>query len=481
LLLLAACASEEPGIAPDRGRFYFPTGLAVDPARPLLYVANSNADLKFNGGTVSVLNIRGLPTDLSRVGELVSQNKLDCEPGRTDLTSWECDETQFVIKGATIRIGDFPSQVHLTSDGKRLFVPVRGQDYLAWVDIVDVAGDVVDLRCNDDVENGCGAVEPGSNCDAWDCDAKHRVNYATGQRESLPEEPFGMLINELAAVHVQKGGRRRTCRDGLAPGVPCDCGGAKECVEDTDEECCVPPPDKDSTHIYVTHLLGGEISFFASRANGVELVDIRGGFFTPQNGIQGGFSMAAQTPGDKDGRVYVSSRVDSVLASFRIRDNNTIVDDSRVVVGALSPGSDNRGIAFSPGGDRMYVVNRQPPSLVAFDMSAKAGLPKGEPMWVEEVCSEPSLLRLAPERDLAYVVCFGTAQIHVVDTATGKVVDQISTGKGPNELVIDRQRSCAFVANFLENSVGVIDLDPSHSTYHRMVLRIGLQQNLVKN
>ena len=263
--------------------------------------------------------------------------------------------------------------------------------------------------------------------------------------------------------------------------MACDCGGVRECEQDTDEDCCVPPPETDRTHVYITHLLGGEVSFFSSTETGVELVDIRGGFFTPQNGIQGGFSMAAQTPGDRDGRVYVSSRVDSSLASFRIRDNNTIVDDSRVLVGALAPGSDNRGVAFGPGGERMYVVNRQPPSLVAFDMSLEDGLPKGEPMWVEEVCAEPSLLRLAPERDLAYVVCFGTAQIHVVDTATGRVVGQIATGKGPNELVLDHQRRCAFVANFLENTVGVIDLDPSHATYHRMVLRIGLQQDLVKN
>ncbi len=37
------------------------------------------------------------------------------------------------------------------------------------------------------------------------------------------------------------------------------------------------------------------------------------------------------------------------------------------------------------------------------------------------------------------------------------------------------------VANFLENTVGVIDLDPTHVTFRRMVVRIGLLENLVRN
>ena len=48
------------------------------------------------------------------------------------------------------------------------------------------------------------------------------------------------------------------------------------------------------------------------------------------------------------------------------------------LVGINSGGSsDSRSIAFSPSGDRLYVVNRRPPSLQIFDTSLSAsGVPK---------------------------------------------------------------------------------------------------------
>jgi len=481
LLLAGGCASEEPGISPDRDRFYFPTGMALDPQRPLLYVACSNADLAFNGGTLVTLDLTRLPADLRRVGELVTQKKLDCEPARTDITGWECDEAQFIDPDATLRMGDFPSTVRVASDGSRLFVPVRGQNYLLWADILDRdAGQRrVDLRCDTEA---CANSASSENCTAWDCDVEHRVDYSEELRQSLPEEPFGIVVNELVAVHVGPDGARRTCRDGLAQAPSCDCPAASECQGEHDVGCCHSAPAAGRTHVYLTHLYGGEVSFFTSGPEGVVLRDIRGGFFTPSSsGVRGAFALAPRRPGDPDSRIYVSSRVDSVLASFIVRDNSRIVDEGRVSMGALYPGNDSRDLVFSPGGDRLYVVSQQPASLVAFDMSLEYGHPKGEPLWIAEVCAEPSLTRLDPALSRAYVVCFGTAQIFVVDTSLGTVIDQIETGNGPNELVLDPSNHRAFVANFLENSVGVIDMDPSHSTYHRMVVRIGLQKDLVKH
>jgi 6-phosphogluconolactonase (cycloisomerase 2 family) len=59
-------------------------------------------------------------------------------------------------------------------------------------------------------------------------------------------------------------------------------------------------------------------------------------------------------------------------------------------------------------------------------------------------------------------------------------VDQILTGKGPNSLALDPFSQRAFITNFLDNTIGIIDLDPSHARFHRMVLRIGTVRNLVR-
>ena len=115
------------------------------------------------------------------------------------------------------------------------------------------------------------------------------------------------------------------------------------------------------------------------------------------------------------------------------------------------------------------------------------GLPHQDPLWVAPICAEPSLLQLGtdplhpedPRPRLAYAVCFRSSEMFVVDTALGRVVDQVLTGRGPNGIAIDGKNRRAFVANFLDNTIGVIDLDPSHTSYNRMVLRIGTVTALV--
>ncbi len=54
------CYYTDAGLPPPAEGFYFPTGLVVSPGRTALYVANSDFDLQFNGGTVQVLDLAGL-------------------------------------------------------------------------------------------------------------------------------------------------------------------------------------------------------------------------------------------------------------------------------------------------------------------------------------------------------------------------------------------------------------------------------------
>src|SRR5437868_6814455 len=58
VLSQAHCFYSDQGLSPPHQSFYFPTGLAVSPGRNALYVANSDFDLQFNGGTVQVLDLR---------------------------------------------------------------------------------------------------------------------------------------------------------------------------------------------------------------------------------------------------------------------------------------------------------------------------------------------------------------------------------------------------------------------------------------
>lgn len=447
LALLAGasgCAEEQAGIDPSRDTFYFPVGLAIDPDRQVLYVANSNADLRYNGGTLMALDIGLLPQDLTQVGAAVQSGKLGCEPDRIDATRWECAESPFIIPSSVLRIGHFPNGMALSPSRDRLFLPIRGEDpadHLLWVDVVPLtSGGKVDLRCDSECSGS-------TDCPSFDCDAEHRVGYSQRIGQSLPKEPFAVLVDRQ-------------------------------------------PNGED--WVFVTHLAGGEVSFFSSSptpGGPVELQDFRSGFFDTNSTVVGGFALAARLPGDATNNpIYVSSRSDSVLASFVVRGGERIIRTERLAMRGASPGDDVRGIGFSPDGMTLFAISRRPASLVAIDLSEEDGQPRREALWAVEVCSEPSVLQLRrkesssdPNAMLAYVVCFGEGAIYVVDTELAKLVGRIDTGAGPNHMVIDASRQRAFIANFIENTIGVIDLDPTHPSFRRMMLRIGRRKNLIKD
>ena len=60
LLLSAGCPATSEEVRPPADQFYFPTGMDISPDQEILFVANANSDLRFDGGTV-------IPVSLDRV------------------------------------------------------------------------------------------------------------------------------------------------------------------------------------------------------------------------------------------------------------------------------------------------------------------------------------------------------------------------------------------------------------------------------
>ena len=68
---IPGCYSEATGTSPPTNTFYFPVGLAVSPAGNVLYVANSDFDLQWNGGTLQSYNLFQIRQDTA---ELINAN-----------------------------------------------------------------------------------------------------------------------------------------------------------------------------------------------------------------------------------------------------------------------------------------------------------------------------------------------------------------------------------------------------------------------
>lgn len=138
---LASCTNQAPGISPDPTLIHYPTGIAVHPSGKFLYVANSNFDLAYTGGTIMVFS-----TDESK------EIDVDRSGIKTKVKTLE------LMQSATVEIGSFAGEIVLNRTGTKAYVAVR-QDRKVNTSI-DVSA-VVTLSIQENI-NGQGHL----GCDA---------------------------------------------------------------------------------------------------------------------------------------------------------------------------------------------------------------------------------------------------------------------------------------------------------------------------
>jgi hypothetical protein len=157
--LASSCYSTGAGTLPPPESFYFPTGLAVSRGGNVLYVANSDFDLQWNGGTIQSYDLDLIrhdaalmavnPTDPSIAVNFV--HKPGPAPGQcpgNPVVDW-ADGTgrappgqtcappvnSFVYVRDSAIIGAFATDIQLSKFDTRLFIPVRGDASLTWADV----------------------------------------------------------------------------------------------------------------------------------------------------------------------------------------------------------------------------------------------------------------------------------------------------------------------------------------------------------
>lgn len=151
---------------------------------------------------------------------------------------------------------------------------------------------------------------------------------------------------------------------------------------------------------------------------------------------------------------------------------------------------DMRGISARPDGQQIYAISRVPPALAILDTSDDDGRPANRFMDLVEICTQPSMMRTRQLQNgslFAYIACWGTGQVFVVDLNALDVIKVIYSGNGPHDLAIapdlpwipPKLRHRAYVTNFAENTISVIDLDPESPRYHMVIGKIGIPERAV--
>ena len=424
---LAACTASADEVSPPRDQFFFPTGLAIAPDDSKLFVTNANSELRYDSGSVNVIDLDVVDqVAASWTASQTEPSKCSQDPDHSETLI--CDETQFMIPDAGARVGNFATSVGVQDTGNgdlRLVIPTRGDPSITWVDY-----DGAKLQCN----------TRGMDFDL--CDDPHRLSYVHNDPSLafLPEEPFDVFVDSAGGFAM------------------------------------------------VTHLTTGDVTLVNSPAGGnATIADIEAGLFAPDmlTGLQGSTGVAGRASPDGD-IIYVGARSEDRIQTFTIGhpvngadpfllQGNYFFLDS---VGANAGSSaDTRGMTFSPDGNRMYLVNREPPSLQVYDTSLKAtGYPADVGIGATDICRQASTLTAIDTGDgeRVYITCFSDGELYVVDPRGQSTVEDIITvGRGPYSVKASPTRKKVYVTNFLEDTIAVIDVAPGSKTRNRVVLRIG--------
>jgi DNA-binding beta-propeller fold protein YncE len=173
-------------------------------------------------------------------------------------------------------------------------------------------------------------------------------------------------------------------------------------------------------------------------------------------------------------------------------DNDDVVLPSGDGLSSGLLGSEMRGVAFVDPTDtndfarQVYALQRVPPALVGFDVAQNESYATTAiPTSVSETCSSPTFLYQYPSSQNGvttatadnplrlYVNCFDTGEVYIFDPIGPTLLTTLQVGRGPAGMVFDGAHAVAYVLNFTQNDVSVVDLAPGSPTQYHVVQRLG--------
>jgi len=255
----------------------------------------------------------------------------------------------------------------------------------------------------------------------------------------------------------------------------------------------------DGSGFFLSHVERGELSRWSigARADAASNAPALRGIC--RLGLAGGASSVARHP--TLGWAYVSDRFGQAISTVELLDpldrgelGRVSPEDCRMeergalIVDREPTRGRTRGLAFSADGTRLYVASNSDASLRVFETSVG---PRGRPphnlLAAVPLGAGPNVVRVAGLRSgeraapggpdlgavgdavaelgegLVYASAFDDDRVVVVDPSLMTVVAQIDTGRGPHDIVLMPDaagRLQAWVANFRDHTLTVIDVDP---------------------
>jgi hypothetical protein len=501
---LSSCILGAEGLPPIPSQIYFPTGLALSAGRTALYVANSDFDLKYTGGSVQLFDARAMRAAILPIarglGDHRAATEVCAEAGLAQndapyLNPGPCEAFQvapYLVN--TVFIGAFASRLLLThnpnGEGARLFSPVRGDPSLTYIDVEDdriaPVTPTFAFDCNAGADGFCGSehrlgrnpertlrgiqlppdpVGTASSIDGttlvtahqtqsatslvvnpWSATpflAYYATNYASGPTD-LAAIPRPAMV-DLADAAARETDTTFTYRDGFV--LTYRGASQLDLVEHFPDSGSVPPRP--------FLVRAGQIPLNVSSSN----VDSRGVAIvsTARTSCEkacgnAGIECLARCAKEVPLGIYVANRNPASLLVGRIYTNLV-----REAATSASPG-------------------RITAAFHTIAMHGSMPLDFGPShVKVGQVVGQDGALV-----DRVFALAFDSRSVFIVDPVTDSMEAVVRTGRGPQELAIDSGRdagdaySLGYVAHFTDSYLGVIDLDLRRpATYGQLVASVG--------
>ncbi len=546
-LALSSCFSPGDGQAPPLNRLYFPTGVVLDSvnvdangAPKFMYVASSDFDLQYRSSSL-------VSFDLARIREVVPTNcNADADCTKDDTT---CDTTPTKQNGGvpsffcvssdkdpcagirvqtegeklvypgrcaavdidhpqdggvsllvdTVGIGAFATDVILRAGPQtpdavaRLFLPVRGDATVHWIDLG------ADGRLN------CGQ----NNTDDHSCDDVHRAGNNPLENVNQirqPSEPYGVdatADGEYVVVTNQTTGSVSLYSGGLSAGGP-----KIENILSGLPTAPVAIAEVPAPALSDTQKVGLSPAFLVAYRNApqIDLLRVRGNDSSDAGRL--GLAYAGSVPINAnsvgfDSRSLVfdtEKRGADYSDCAKVTQCATVADDGGFDLGQCESDQSFLDCAKAARQPDLYVANRAPSSLLSGaltpDPNYLAGS-SGLPAFTDNVAltAGPSRVVLGKVRVPAaasdagaitddgapykletrvFVVCFDSRRVFIYDPERRVIEGRVITGRGPFALAIDDARGLGYISHFTDSYLGVISLDQRFpKSYASVIASIG--------
>lgn len=531
-LFLVGCFPSGEGVDPPSDRdVYFPVGLALDRDASHLFIVNSDYDLQFNAGTVASWDLealhallpktcrsdddctegtKGTECDLATADKpshvpsgwcaardahgnlnpcLHSRELMEDErqiyPGRC---AWLNPRAEPRFHVDSVKIGAFASEaVYRARPGEsgnagRLFIPVRGDATLHWID----TGEYGELSCGQGGNDGA-------------CSDDHRrgddpAAENTRGAAMLPE-PFGIDASESGDWLMISN------QNSFAVGLFQNLWGAGSGYDNGPSYQYTYGFGQTAQPMGVTAVprakatpASADLPEFLVGFRGAAIIELLRVYPDAESSPPRPYLKAPVAQPITTNANGSDSRGMAVDASARRRLEQACADRFGVDtacaedLGACADAGPAYGECLVQAAAQpldVLVTNRGPSSLLVgetrnviasvgtYDIPAfQAAVPLSyapSRVAVGDVKNADGVL----ERR-AFAISFDSRRVLVYDLERQRVETEIVTGRGPHAIAIDSKRALAYVAHFTDSYIGVVDLDQSHPTYGVMIASVEL-------